>query len=246
MTDPRMFLSGSDDRGESSEAGRRLYNPYQDLNMHYSYRTLYDLPTSPEFLFKEEELAQRRSWGENLTFYTGVGYLSGAVGGAALGLRDAARGAEPGETAKIRANRVLNSCGSSGRRVGNTLGVIGFMYAGIESGRAPWWQPATATTGSTASLPGSAPVRSSAPPTARGPPSSRAPSVGSSPRPPWGASSSPSDMCLSYDRAYQTMKQSVGKKSKWSSFFVRVMIFRLATPSRNRGLPSLIDKSMLR
>jgi len=133
MTDPRMFLSGSDDRGESSEAGRRLYNPYQDLNMHYSYRTLYDLPTSPEFLFKEEELAQRRSWGENLTFYTGVGYLSGAVGGAALGLRDAARGAEPGETAKIRANRVLNSCGSSGRRVGNTLGVIGFMYAGIES-----------------------------------------------------------------------------------------------------------------
>jgi mitochondrial import inner membrane translocase subunit TIM23 len=55
------------------------------------------------------------------------------VGGAALGLRDAVRGAEPGDTAKIRANRVLNSCGSSGRRVGNILGIIGFMYAGIES-----------------------------------------------------------------------------------------------------------------
>ncbi|CAN6287714.1 unnamed protein product [Urochloa humidicola] len=133
MADPGMFPSGSDDHTEASDAGRRLYNPYQDLNMPYNYRTLYDLPTSPEFLFQEEALAQRRSWGENLTFYTGVGYLSGAVGGAVLGLRDAARGAEPGETAKIRANRVLNSCGSSGRRVGNTLGIIGLMYAGIES-----------------------------------------------------------------------------------------------------------------
>jgi mitochondrial import inner membrane translocase subunit TIM23 len=129
MADPRLFPSGSDERRDAS--GRRLYSPYQDLNI--PYKQLYDLPTSPEFLFQEEAVAQRRSWGENLTYYTGIGYLSGAVGGAALGLRDAVRGAEPGETAKIRANRVLNSCGSSGRRIGNTLGVIGLMYAGIES-----------------------------------------------------------------------------------------------------------------
>ncbi|GJN30074.1 hypothetical protein PR202_gb18352 [Eleusine coracana subsp. coracana] len=129
MADPRLFSSGSDERRD--ESGRRLYSPYQDLNI--PYKQLYDLPTSPEFLFQEEAIAQRRSWGENLTYYTGIGYLSGAVGGAALGLRDAVRGAEPGETAKIRANRVLNSCGSSGRRVGNTLGIIGLMYAGIES-----------------------------------------------------------------------------------------------------------------
>ena len=130
-----MFPSGSNDRTDASDAGRRLYNPYQDLNMPYSYRTLYDLPTSPEFLFQEEALAQRRSWGENLTFYTGVGYLSGS---AALGLRDAARGIEPGEIAKICANRVLNACGSSGRRVGNTLGVIGLMYRDRERhGRGP-------------------------------------------------------------------------------------------------------------
>ncbi|ONL92912.1 mitochondrial import inner membrane translocase subunit TIM23-2 [Zea mays] len=137
MADPRPYstMYGTDDRRDAaipaSASERRLYNPYQDLNM--PYRQLYDLPTSPEFLFQEEAAAQRRSWGENLTYYTGVGYLGGAVAGATLGLRDAARGAEPGEPAKIRANRVLNSCGSSGRRVGNTLGVIGLMYAGIES-----------------------------------------------------------------------------------------------------------------
>uniref|UniRef100_A0A0D9VNM2 Mitochondrial import inner membrane translocase subunit TIM23 n=1 Tax=Leersia perrieri TaxID=77586 RepID=A0A0D9VNM2_9ORYZ len=134
MADPRLFTAGSGSRDEraTDASGRRLYNPYQDLNI--PYKQLYDLPTSPEFLFQEESLAQRRSWGENLTYYTGIGYLSGAIAGAGIGLRDAARNAEPGDTAKIRANRVLNSCGSSGRRVGNTLGVIGLMYAGIESG----------------------------------------------------------------------------------------------------------------
>jgi mitochondrial import inner membrane translocase subunit TIM23 len=131
MADPRLFPSGPDDRANASSAGHRLYNPYEGLNI--PYRQLYDLPTSPEFLFQEEAITQRRSWGENLTFYTGVGYPSGAVGGAALGLRHAAAGAEPGEIAKIRANRVLNACGSNGRRLGNRLGVVGLMFAGMES-----------------------------------------------------------------------------------------------------------------
>ncbi|KAF7023255.1 hypothetical protein CFC21_035816 [Triticum aestivum] len=91
--------------------------------------------TSPEFLFQEEALLQCRSWGENLTYYTGVGYLSGAVAGAAVGLREAAHAAERGDTAKIRANRLLNSCGSAGRRVGNRLGVIGLLYAGMVTAR---------------------------------------------------------------------------------------------------------------
>ncbi|KAK1653637.1 hypothetical protein QYE76_071442 [Lolium multiflorum] len=82
--------------------GRRLYNPYQDLNI--PYKILYDLPTSPEFLFQEEALVQRRSWGENLTYYTGIGYLSGALAG----------GTELGDIAKIRANRFLNSCCAEG------------------------------------------------------------------------------------------------------------------------------------
>ncbi|XP_047083746.1 mitochondrial import inner membrane translocase subunit TIM23-1-like [Lolium rigidum] len=135
MADPRLHPSGSAPRRDeptTDGTGRRLYNPYQDLNI--PYKNLYDLPTSPEFLFQEEALVQRRSWGENLTYYTGIGYLSGALAGAALGLREAAAGAEPADTAKIRANRVLNSCGAAGRRVGNRLGVIGLLYAGMESG----------------------------------------------------------------------------------------------------------------
>lgn len=131
MADPRLFDSQSD-RDHPTESGRRQYNPYQDLNI--PYRTIYDLPTSPEYLFQEEALAQRRSWGENLTYYTGVGYLGGAVSGAAVGLRRAVKAAEPGETTKLRLNRVLNSCGQDGRRFGNKLGVIGLLYAGMESG----------------------------------------------------------------------------------------------------------------
>ena len=36
------------------------------------------LPTQPEFLFSEEATVHHRSWSENLTYYTGTGYLSGA------------------------------------------------------------------------------------------------------------------------------------------------------------------------
>ncbi|XP_020093929.1 mitochondrial import inner membrane translocase subunit TIM23-2-like [Ananas comosus] len=131
MADPRLLRGGDDaDRGQKPE--RRLYNPYQDL--HVPSRALYDLPTAPEFLFQEEAVAQRRSWGENLTYYTGIGYLSGAAAGATLGLHRAISAAEPGDTLKIRINRVLNSAGQDGRRIGNRLGVIGLLYAGLESG----------------------------------------------------------------------------------------------------------------
>lgn len=133
MADQRTYGGGDDADYHGGEAGgRRLYNPYHDLQI--PSRALYDLPTSPEFLFQEESLVQRRSWGENLTFYTGLGYLSGAAAGASLGFRHALQAAEPGDSLKLRLNRVLNSCGQDGRRFGNRLGVIGLLYAGIESG----------------------------------------------------------------------------------------------------------------
>lgn len=131
MADPSVFRGDESDRPQDS-SGRRFYNPYQDLQI--PYRNLYEIPTSPEFLFQEESLAQRRSWGENLTYYTGIGYLGGAGAGVSIGLRRAILSAEPGDTLKIRVNRVLNYCGQYGRRIGDRAGVIGLMYAGLESG----------------------------------------------------------------------------------------------------------------
>ncbi|KAK7349271.1 hypothetical protein VNO77_06513 [Canavalia gladiata] len=119
--------AGSDPKNQT-----RLYNPYKDLEV--PIRNLYQLPTSPEFLFVEEARRKRRSWGENLTFYTGCGYLAGAVGGAGVGLVDGVRSFESGDTTKLRINRVLNSSGHSGRAWGNRIGIIGLLYAGIESG----------------------------------------------------------------------------------------------------------------
>ncbi|KAK3013480.1 hypothetical protein RJ639_009788 [Escallonia herrerae] len=118
--------------GDDQDRNRRLYNPYQDL--HGPIQTLYKLPTSPEYLFQEESVAQRRSWGENLTYYTGIGYLSGSVAGAGKGLVEGIKASEPSDTLKLRVNRVLNASGHAGRRLGNRAGVIGLLYAGMESG----------------------------------------------------------------------------------------------------------------
>ena len=50
-------------------------------------RGAFKLPKQPEFLFSEEAMVHRRSWSENLTYYTGVGYLSGEPGGRSAALR---------------------------------------------------------------------------------------------------------------------------------------------------------------
>lgn len=110
----------------------RQYHPYQQFGI--PVKNLYNLPTSPDFLFQEESLNSRRSWGENLQYYTGCGYLSGAVVGAVKGSVHGLRQAEPSDSLKLRANRVLNSGGQLGRRFGNSLGVLGLIYAGLESG----------------------------------------------------------------------------------------------------------------
>eukprot|EP00262_Sarcandra_glabra_P011277 TRINITY_DN2709_c0_g1_i1.p1 TRINITY_DN2709_c0_g1~~TRINITY_DN2709_c0_g1_i1.p1 ORF type:complete len:184 (-),score=15.21 TRINITY_DN2709_c0_g1_i1:65-616(-) len=120
------------DSSSSSDRKTRLYHPYQDLNI--PIHNIYNLPTSPEFLFDEEALVQRRSWGENLQYYTGCGYLTGAVVGASKGSLEGLRSAEPGESAKLRINRVLNSSGHTGRKFGNSLGIVGLIFAGLESG----------------------------------------------------------------------------------------------------------------
>lgn len=123
----------ADSRTHSHEDdNQRLYNPYKDLNV--PIRNLYNLPTAHEHLFIEEASKPHRSWGENLQYYTGIGYLSGAVVGGARGTVEGLGAAERGETAKLRVNRVLNSGGQLGRRYGNTLGILGLIFAGLESG----------------------------------------------------------------------------------------------------------------
>ncbi len=65
----------SSPRGEG-----RLYNPYEGLSNAVDPRVLrsvYKLPSQPEFLFSEQATVHRRSWSENLTYYTGTGYATG-------------------------------------------------------------------------------------------------------------------------------------------------------------------------
>ncbi|XP_011010152.1 PREDICTED: mitochondrial import inner membrane translocase subunit TIM23-1-like [Populus euphratica] len=125
-------MSYSDSKSDQPSAATRLYNPYQDL--HLPSQTLYHLPTSPEFLFTEESLRQRRSWGENLTFYTGSAYLTASLAGGGSGFFSALRSFEPTDTLKLKVNRILNSSGHSGRIWGNRVGIGGFIYAMMESG----------------------------------------------------------------------------------------------------------------
>ncbi|KAM0020285.1 hypothetical protein Hanom_Chr12g01079411 [Helianthus anomalus] len=127
-----MSYSPRSPNPNQSDDNRRLYNPYQDLNI--PAQTLYKLPTSPEYLFQEESIAQRRSWGENLTYYTGIGYLGGAIIGAGKGLTEGVKAFEPADSKKIKVNRILNSCGKFGGKYGNHAGIIGLLYAGMESG----------------------------------------------------------------------------------------------------------------
>ncbi|GAB4835989.1 hypothetical protein Ancab_000908 [Ancistrocladus abbreviatus] len=119
---------------DSSNADQkyRQYHPYQDM-YNLPIQNLYNLPTSPEYLFHEESARQRRSWSENLQYYTGSGYLSGSIVGGIKGSVEGLRAAEVGDPLKIRINRVLNAGGHTGRRFGNSLGVVGMMFAGIES-----------------------------------------------------------------------------------------------------------------
>ncbi|KAA8544957.1 hypothetical protein F0562_019648 [Nyssa sinensis] len=120
------------DSSSERKATTRQYHPYQDLQI--PIQNLYNLPTSPEYLFDEEAAVQRRSWSENLQYYTGSAYLGGAIMGGAKGSFEGLKAAEPGDTLKLRINRVLNSGGQTGRRFGNSLGVVGLIFAGLESG----------------------------------------------------------------------------------------------------------------
>ncbi|CAI9298301.1 unnamed protein product [Lactuca saligna] len=66
---------------------------------------MYKLPTSLEYLFQEESIAQRRSWVKNLTYYIGIGYLSSVVVGMGKGLVEGVKASDARDTMKLRVNR---------------------------------------------------------------------------------------------------------------------------------------------
>ena len=115
------------------------YNPYTGLGGPFDpnmSKALYSISDSPEFLFDEERNMKRRSWSENLTFLTGVGYLGGTIAGGGMGVYQGLQSRpEAGlmDTQKLRLNRVLNATGSRGAAMGNAWGCLGLYYAGIES-----------------------------------------------------------------------------------------------------------------
>ncbi len=134
-----------------SDDESRFYNPYAGIQAALDKRDVkqgFKLPSSPEFLFSEESTVQRRSWSENLTYYTGAGYLTGAFAGGGVGaykvlgpgsLGDAAQSvagvasSQSNLSQRMRVNQVLNSSGKLGRSAGNALGVLGLLFSSSES-----------------------------------------------------------------------------------------------------------------
>ncbi|PSC70793.1 chlorophyllide a oxygenase [Micractinium conductrix] len=123
-------------------ASEQLYNPYDGLGAALDRRVpgspgAFRVSKQPEFLFSEEALVHKRSWSENLTYYTGVGYLAGAVLGGGRGAVTAVSapvalaGVESSQ--RLRLNQLLNTSGKMGRGAGNALGVLGLLFASFES-----------------------------------------------------------------------------------------------------------------
>jgi import inner membrane translocase subunit TIM23 len=118
------------------EAPGRLYDPFEGISAALGgKRAAFQLPEAPEFVFQEDAAVHRRSWGENLQFYTGVGYLGGGTAGFAIGgMRYLKEPAEPTfNTLKLKANRLLNTAGSIGRRMACGSAVLGLYFSVTES-----------------------------------------------------------------------------------------------------------------
>ena len=99
----------------------KIYNPYAGLKhvgpgVHSSFR----VSKQPEFVFQEDASVRRRAFGENLGYYTGLGYLTGAVGGGAVGLAHGVSHKPEGMalSRRLLVNRLLNTSGQTGRLAG--------------------------------------------------------------------------------------------------------------------------------
>ena len=71
----------------------RLYNPYEGLSSASRLDPVwldahYRMPSTAEYVFTEEASRARRSWSDNMAFYTASGWVLGGVTGALYGIRE--------------------------------------------------------------------------------------------------------------------------------------------------------------
>ncbi|KAG0372815.1 MAG: Tim17/Tim22/Tim23/Pmp24 family-domain-containing protein [Linnemannia gamsii] len=71
-----------------------------------------------------------RGWSDDLTYGTGVAYLSALSMGGAFGFYEGLR-SSPSPAFKIRLNTVLNGMTRRGPFIGNSAGVMALMYNGV-------------------------------------------------------------------------------------------------------------------
>ena len=138
-TSSSMALAQQRQLSNNNNNNSMPYNPYTGLGGPFDAgmsQKLYSLSTTPEYLFDEERQMRTRSWSENLTYLTGVGYLGGSVAGGGIGLYkglQTPREAIGIDSTKLKVNRVLNAVSHRGRTFGNAWGAVGLFYAGLES-----------------------------------------------------------------------------------------------------------------
>ncbi|KAF9181206.1 Mitochondrial import inner membrane translocase subunit tim23 [Haplosporangium sp. Z 767] len=75
-------------------------------------------------------LLPSRGWSDDLTYGTGLTYITGLSLGGAFGFYEGLR-SSPSPAFKIRLNTVLNSMTRRGPFIGNSAGVMALMYNGI-------------------------------------------------------------------------------------------------------------------
>ncbi|KAF9960085.1 Mitochondrial import inner membrane translocase subunit tim23, partial [Mortierella alpina] len=78
-------------------------------------------------------LLPSRGWSDDLTYGTGLTYITGLSLGGAYGFYEGLR-SSPSPAFKIRLNTVLNSMTRRGPFIGNSAGVMALMYNGINGG----------------------------------------------------------------------------------------------------------------
>ncbi|GJJ73712.1 mitochondrial import inner membrane translocase subunit TIM23 [Entomortierella parvispora] len=71
-----------------------------------------------------------RGWSDDMTYGTGMAYISGLSLGGAYGFYEGLR-SSPSPALKVRLNTVLNSMTRRGPFIGNSAGVLALMYNGV-------------------------------------------------------------------------------------------------------------------